>query len=45
MTTMFLSMWINNMSTAAMMVPIVQAIIEEISKRDEDIEMGGTGNK
>jgi len=32
MTTMFLSMWMNNTSTTAMMVPIVDAIMEELKK-------------
>jgi sodium-dependent dicarboxylate transporter 2/3/5 len=31
-TTMFLSMWMNNTSTTAMMVPIVNAIILELQK-------------
>ncbi|XP_054707711.1 Na(+)/citrate cotransporter-like isoform X2 [Uloborus diversus] len=30
LTTMFLSMWISNMATILMMVPIVEAVIEEI---------------
>ncbi len=29
-TTMFLSMWMNNTSTTAMMVPIVSAIMDEL---------------
>ena len=32
LTTMFLSMWISNTATIAMMVPIVDAITEAISK-------------
>ena len=30
LTTMFLSMWISNTATTAMMVPIVEAILAEI---------------
>ena len=30
--TAFLSMWINNTATTAMMVPIVDSILSEISK-------------
>jgi len=29
-TTMMLSMWMNNTSTTAMMVPIVNALVEEL---------------
>lgn len=32
LTTMFLSMWISNTATTAMMVPIVEAIVEELFK-------------
>lgn len=41
LTTMFLSMWISNTATTAMMVPIIEAIIEEISHKSNpnDIEM------
>lgn len=31
-TTMFLSMWITNTATTAMMVPIVEAVISELHK-------------
>ncbi|XP_023231014.1 solute carrier family 13 member 5-like [Centruroides sculpturatus] len=31
--TMFLSMWISNTATTAMMVPIIEAIIEELKKK------------
>ncbi|KAA0189195.1 hypothetical protein HAZT_HAZT002834 [Hyalella azteca] len=31
-TTMFLSMWISNTATTAMMVPIVDAILQELYK-------------
>ncbi|XP_067120709.1 Na(+)/citrate cotransporter-like [Centruroides vittatus] len=31
--TMFLSMWISNTATTAMMVPIIEAIIEELRKK------------
>ncbi|CAG7732985.1 unnamed protein product [Allacma fusca] len=32
LTTMFLSMWISNTATTAMMVPIVLAVLEELNK-------------
>lgn len=32
LVTMFLSMWINNTATTAMMIPIVDSILIEISK-------------
>ena len=38
MTTMFLSMWISNTATIAMMVPIVGAIIEAISTTNNNEE-------
>ena len=34
-TTAFLSMWISNTATAAMMLPIAQAVLLEIKERDE----------
>ncbi|XP_046438107.1 solute carrier family 13 member 5-like isoform X1 [Daphnia pulex] len=35
LVTMFLSMWISNTATTAMMVPIVEAVIEELFKENE----------
>ncbi|XP_022237543.1 solute carrier family 13 member 5-like isoform X2 [Limulus polyphemus] len=35
LTTMFLSMWISNTAATAMMVPIVEAVLEEISDEQE----------
>ncbi|XP_076062935.1 Na(+)/citrate cotransporter-like [Oratosquilla oratoria] len=43
MTTMFLSMWISNTATTAMMTPIVSAILAELYKgreSDGSVEMG-----
>ncbi|KAK2714267.1 Na(+)/citrate cotransporter-like isoform X2 [Artemia franciscana] len=34
-TTMFLSMWISNTAATLMMVPIVQAVVDEIFKEEE----------
>lgn len=46
LTTMFLSMWISNTATTAMMVPIVEAVINEISRnKEDDIEMNNKGKK
>jgi len=38
-TTMFLSMWISNTATTAMMLPIVDAVVEAINQTDPDIEL------
>ena len=32
LTTMFMSMWMNNTASTAMMVPIVQAILQQLYK-------------
>ena len=40
-TTAFLSMWISNTATTAMMVPIVQAVLAELKAHRKE----GTGSK
>ena len=37
LTTSFLSMWISNTATTAMMVPIVEAVLEEIKNENTKI--------
>lgn len=46
LTTMFLSMWISNTATTAMMVPIVEAVILEMSRSEDpdEVEMEDKGN-
>uniref|UniRef100_A0A7M4ENL5 Solute carrier family 13 member 5 n=1 Tax=Crocodylus porosus TaxID=8502 RepID=A0A7M4ENL5_CROPO len=39
--TAFLSMWISNTATTAMMVPIVQAILEQMYSTEEDLADNG----
>ena len=41
LTTMFLSMWLSNTATTAMMVPIVSAVLQELDK--DEIGGGGRG--
>ena len=51
MVTAFLSMWLNNTATTAMMMPIAHAVLEELDvgrKKDLDtlaatVEQGGAG--
>jgi len=38
LTTMFLSMWISNTATAALMVPIVKSVIHQLLKGDEQLD-------
>ena len=39
-TTMFISMWISNTATTAMMIPIVNAVVKAINSKEEDGEDG-----
>ncbi|XP_039221170.1 solute carrier family 13 member 4 isoform X1 [Crotalus tigris] len=40
--TTILSMWLSNTSTTAMVMPIVEAVLQELVKSEEDHEMNGT---
>ena len=40
MTTAFLSMWISNTATTAMMVPIVEAVLSEIKNENIKNQFG-----
>ena len=45
-TTAFLSMWISNTATTAMMIPIVQAVLSELDiQRKKDREANYTPGK
>merc|ERR1719225_1188198 len=39
LTTMFISMWISNTATTAMMLPIVDAVVRAINQKDEKPNM------
>ena len=43
-TTAFLSMWISNTATTAMMVPIVQAVLTELKAHRKEGTGSRTGN-
>ena len=45
--TAFLSMWISNTATAAMMLPIAQAVLQEISEHSsqDETDTGGGGGE
>lgn len=34
MTSMFMSMWINNTAATAMMLPIIEAVLDELFRND-----------
>jgi sodium-dependent dicarboxylate transporter 2/3/5 len=38
-TTMFLSMWISNTATTAMILPIVDAVADAINQKEPDTEL------
>lgn len=43
MTTMFMSMWINNTAATAMMMPIIEAVLEELFRNDLSLLEEGKG--
>lgn len=45
LTTMFLSMWISNTATTAMMAPIVTAVLKELKKGSSNSSMWNGGQK
>ena len=44
-TTMFISMWISNTATTAMMIPIVNAVVKAINSKEEDEKDGEESQK
>ncbi|XP_790428.4 solute carrier family 13 member 5 [Strongylocentrotus purpuratus] len=44
-TTAFLSMWMSNTATTAMMIPISQAVLDELKPSENDEETGGDVDK
>lgn len=40
-TAMFLSMWVSNTATTAMMVPIISAVMNELTRRKEGEDSSG----
>lgn len=38
LTTMFLSMWVSNTATTAMMVPIISAVMNELNRKKDGEE-------
>ena len=44
LTTMFLSMWLSNTATTAMMVPIVSAVLKELDRDDIGGGRGGVAS-
>ena len=45
LTTSFLSMWISNTATTAMMVPIVEAVLGEIKNENIKNQFGRKNNE
>lgn len=41
LTAMFLSMWVSNTATTAMMVPIISAVMNELTRRKEGEDSSG----